>query len=232
MVRADSALADIFVKIIQAMKSIENNLDEMVNEGMDRDHKQRIEDEYQRRDGGNHYLYISKWRPFNEQIKDFSDDDEGDKVKKLYFSFKNLLDSIEWSFGAEHFEHSYVPVLQNMYRMQDLILAKTQELEYSKIRPDDCAHPLTQQFIIFYQKVYGHMAAILAELFYEHPAHKDLMEVLQIRIAYFDDMRTRFQEIKNKFRENRSNYNVQEFWDRLSSTVFDFMERIYTNNVH
>ncbi len=232
MVRADSALADIFVKLITASKVVEIKIDEVLDLGFDQAHKEKIEEEYQRRDGGKGYLYISSWRPFNEQIKEFEHSEDTEKIEKLYYSFKNLLDSIEWSFDAQHFEHSYVPVLQNMYRMQDLILAKTQELEYSKIRPDDCAHPLTQEFIKFYQKVYGHMAAIMAEMFYEHPAHKDLMEILNIRIAYFDEMKIMFRDIKTKFRENKKRYFVQEYWDRLSSTVYDFMERIYTSNVH
>lgn len=125
MVRADSALADILVKIIAASKKAEIQIDELVNMGFDRAHKHNIEDEYQRRDAGKNYLYISSWRPFNEQVRDFNSSDEEQKVKKLYNSFKNLIESIEWSFDAEHFEHSYIPVLKNMYRMQDLLLAKT-----------------------------------------------------------------------------------------------------------
>lgn len=46
------------------------------------------------------------------------------------------------------------------------------------MRPDDCAHPLTKEFIQFYHKLYGHFVAVVAELFYEHPSHRDLMEVL------------------------------------------------------
>lgn len=232
MVRADSALADILVKIIAVTKSAEIKIDEIMNLGFDQVHKQKIEDEYQRRDGGKNYLYQSSWRPFGEQIKEFNNNDDAQKVTKLFRSFQNLLDAIEWSFDAEHFEHGYIPVINNMYRMQDLILAKTQELEYAKVRPDDCAHPLTQEFIKFYHKLYGHIVAVIAELFYEHPAHRDLMEVLRIRVNFFEDLRLAFGKIREKFLENKKNYQVQEFWDTLSSMIFDFMERIYTSNVH
>lgn len=51
-------------------------------------------------------------------------------------------------------------------------------------------------------------------------------------MAYFEDIRLAFSKIREKFMESKKNYQVQEFWDTLSSMIFDFMERIYTNNVH
>ena len=46
MVRADSALADIFVKIISVAKKAELKIDDLMNMGFDRAHKFNIENEY------------------------------------------------------------------------------------------------------------------------------------------------------------------------------------------
>lgn len=57
MMKADGALADILVKIIAATKTAEIKIDEIMNRGLEQVHKQKIEDEYQRRDAGRNYLY-------------------------------------------------------------------------------------------------------------------------------------------------------------------------------
>ena len=232
MVKADSALADILMRITVGIKDISKKVDEIINLGFDTSHKKKIEDEYNRRSAGLYHIYNPAWKPFADAIREFDTSDDAHKVSKLVYSFRHLLDSIEWSFDIEHIEHSYVPILLNMQRMRDLLLAKTQEIEYTRVRPDDSAHPLTEEFIKFYHKIFSHMCSTIADVFYLNPAHANLAEVLNLRIAFFDELKVRFKEVRAKFEESKKNYYVGEYWKTLSSQVYDFMERVYTANVH
>ena len=232
MLSADQQLAEILLKICVKIKDLANKIENSMKIGFDVSHKRKIEDEYARRGKNLDHLYNSTWKPFNEQIQMFDQDEDQDKVRKMYKSFKHLIESIEWSFDAENIENSYLPILSNMQRMHDLILAKRQEIEYSRVRPDDCQHPMTAEFIVFYQKIIGQSMSILADLFYGNPAHKSLIEVLQIRSKFFEQIKLNFLTIKGRFLENKKNYFVGEFWRNMSSRIYDFLERVYTSNVH
>ena len=232
MVKADFNLIDIIQKLAAKMKEIEMHIEQIINMGFINTHKQKMEDEYLKRDGGQNYLYTSAWKPFQDLISQFDDNKDPEKIYKMYNSFRNLIGTIEWSFEAEDQEHSYLPILANLQRMHGLILAKRQEIEYSRVRPDDCCHPMTKEFIVFYQKVIGNLMSILADGFYGHPAHKSIIDVLHIRSKFFEELRKNFSLIKMKFLESKKNYFVKEFWENLSSMIYDFMERVYTNNVH
>jgi hypothetical protein len=232
MVKADLYLIDLVQKLSAELKQIQIKIEQNINLGFINNHKRKIEDEFLRRDGGQNYLYNSAWKPFQSQIQMFDSDKDTEKVQKMYNSFKHLIESIEWSFDAENQEYHYLNILANMQRMHGIILSKRQEIEYTRIRADDCAHPLTREFILFYQKVIGNLMSILADAFYGNPLHKVLIDVLQVRNQFFEQLKLSFLNIKIKFKESKENYYIGEYWENLGSMIYDFMERVYTNNVH
>lgn len=232
MVKSDFCLIDIINLTISSLKKTEHKIEHIISMDSINNHKKMIEEEYLRRDGGQNHLYSATWKPFQGPIQQFNSEKETGKVNKMYNSFRFLIESIEWSFEAANQEYHYLNILSSLQRMHGVILSKRQEIEYSRVRPDDCAHPLTREYIVFYQKLVGNLMTILADSFYGNPLHKVLIDVLQVRNNFFDQMKINFQAIKAKFKESKQNYYIAEYWETLSSMIYDFMERVYTNNVH
>ena len=236
LMRADGCLRKVLERIAAACKTAVEKIEDSVHLLTVKGHKQCIQEEYARLDPQQHLCFYSpNWKPFHPDIKELEQDPALDhaKMKRLSKSFEHLFKAIEASFETQHVERTYIPFLNALSKMQQLLLAKSHELEYASTNPNDCAFPLTRHYIEFYQSLYSHIADVIEESYFKSKQYEILASVLKTRANYFSALQQTFAEVKRRYTDcDPKSYFVPEYWNSLSSLLYDFMERIYTNNSH
>ena len=228
LTQSDAILAEIFAKLSFGVKDITNRLEDKIQDAQDCTHRELIQAEYNKRQTNKLYALDANWKPFLPQIQTYESTRDKSVIPRLVQSFQVLFDSIEWTFQEEFIPDPSLEILDNLRRMEEFILAKSQELEYAKVRADDASHSVTQEFIRFWERLFEQITATLAEVFYEHPHYRVATEQLRLRAQFGGELQDSFAAVKRKFANHEGEYLVPEYWKELSSICFDFTERVYT----